>query len=211
MFKETLNKIRSLFKKEDKPEEKDLDSLEDILTEMQYTASEIDFSEYPDPEIIDNGADKTLLILDDMSNIKLLYNLDFKKIKDNFNKDVLKDFNIVYCLGNQAGFTAHKFILNTDTKIDYAILDITLGYGVKLISGEYIEFDGVDVFRELYIKNKDLNYIFCTAHSLNRKNPTVNSFFTKYEDIVKKNIKDNYVNKNSDRYLHIKNLLYSKE
>jgi len=204
-----FNRIKNLFKrKEDKSKSTSEIELDEILDSIQDGVDFIDYDTYPNPEIIDNNSDKTILFLDDIDNMWYLYNLDLNKIKEKYGHDVKKEFNIIKCFGETAGFTAHKFICKNYKKVDYAILDITLGYGVKLKNSEYVEYDGIDVFLKLYEKNPDMKFIFCTAHTLNIKNPTVGYFFKKFEKVTGLNFKDYYVSKNSDRYESIYKLLY---
>jgi hypothetical protein len=203
-----LKKIKDLFKKKVSEKINNESLLDDLLNGIQDGVEEIDYDKYPNPEIIDNGSDKTILFLDDMVNMWFLYDLDIHEIKDKYKKDVYEDFNIIKCFGREAGFTAHKFIFKNYKKVDFAILDITLGYGVKLLNGEYVEYDGIDVFLELYKRNPDMKFLFCTAHTLNIKNPTVGYFFKKFESETGLKFKDHYLNKNSKRSEAIYKLLY---
>jgi len=201
-----LNYIKELFFKKDK-KEKDTYA-DDMFDGIEVMEEDIDYSEYPDPIIIDSKQDKNILFLDDINNVWLLYEDDILTIKNIYGKDIYKDFNIIKCLNTTAGFTAHKFISTSNIKIDYAIIDITLGYGVKLNDGRYIEYDGIDVLLSLLKKNKDLKFIFSTAHSLNRKNATINYYFNKFEHATKLKFEDYYMNKNDERYKTIYKLLY---
>jgi len=186
------------------------EELDNLLCDIQENVSHIDFESYPDPEVIDNKKDKTIFFLDDINNMWYLYNKDIEEIKEKHDKNILEEFNIVKCFGQKAGFIAHKLTSNKHIKIDYAILDITLGYGVKLKNGEYVEYDGIDVFMKLYKDNPDLKFIFCTAHTLNIKNPTVGYYFKKFEDKTGLNFKDYYVSKNSNRKDPIFKMLYGE-
>jgi len=205
-----LNIFKRFFKKEKNDNNKEYNNkeLDKLLTDIQDGVESIDYDKYGNPGIsrVENG--KTILILDDIQNMWYLYGEDFKDIKRVYDKDVNEDFNIITCLGPKAGFIAHKFIHENYEHVDYAILDITLGYGVKLTNGDYVEYDGIDVFLELYKRNPDLKFIFCTAHTLNKKNPTVGFFFKKFEDATGLNFSNYYLNKNSERYKRIYELLY---
>ena len=205
-----FDKLKKLlnFKSKDSEEISDFDN---ILDDIQDSVVSIDYDRYPDPEIIDNGKEETILFLDDIPNMWYLYNTDMDRIKSEHGRDIRKEFNIIKCLGEKAGFTAHKFIFKDYKKVDYAILDITLGFGVKLTNSEYVEYDGIDVLLELYKRNPDMKFIFCTAHTLNKKNPTVGYFFKKFESATGLKFEDHYVNKNSDRYKDIFKLLYGED
>ena len=204
--------IKNLFNKKPIPQVTEIDDeLNDILEEMQDDVDIVDYSTYPDPVINNIGSDKTVLWLDDMTNMKTLYDLDVNKIKVSYNEDVNKDFNNISCFGKYAGFIAEKYMHMEEgdrLKVDYALVDITLGYGIKLTNGYYVEYDGVDIMLDLLKLNPDMKFMFCSAHTLNRKNPTVNHFFTKFEDATGLDISNYYINKNSDRYVDIHKLLY---
>ena len=205
-----MNFIKNLFSNKSTAQVTEIDDeLNDILEEMQDDVDIVDYSVYPDPDIKNIGSDKTILWLDDMTNMKVLYGLDINKVKNIYKEDINKDFNIINCFGKYAGFIAEKYIHSDDRlKIDYALVDITLGYGIKLTNGDYVEYDGVDIMLDLLKLNPDMKFMFCSAHTLNRKNPTVNGFFTKFEDATGLDISNYYINKNSDRYVDIHKLLY---
>jgi len=204
-----FNKIKNFFKLYKKETPLSEDALEDLLQGLQDGKAVVDYNDYPSPEIIENNKDKTIFFLDDISNMWYLYNSDIITIKKKHDVDLLKEFNIIKCFGEKAGFSAYKFTETEYRKVDYAILDITLGYGIKLRSGEYIEYDGIDIFLRLRELNPDIKFIFCTAHTLNKKNPTVGYFFDKFESNTGLKFKDYYLNKSSDRAAVIYNLLYN--
>ena len=149
----------------------------------------------------------TILILDDIPESITLYNSDFLRIGKRYNKNILEDLKIVYTIGRPAGYIAYKYIIEYPNTINYAILDITLGYIIKLEDGEYIELDGIDIAIYLLRHNTNIKFLFSTAHTLNRRNPTMEYYFKKFESETGLNIEDYYLNKNSDRAEKIYNMI----
>lgn len=135
----------------------------------------INYDEYKDLEFEDNGK-PILLIMDDMKLSKRIYETEFNKIKNTYNKDVREEFNIVWALGSTTGYETIKFLKKH--KVDYAILDITLCNPIRLSNGNYIEIDGIDVSACFRKYCPDGKFIFSTAHTLNPDN----SITTYYRD-----------------------------
>lgn len=209
MFKSIIKFFQIFFKKKDENEQGVVCELENGPSRPRgVIIDSIDYDEYEEPEIINHDGEKTLFILDDIPDSLTLYRIDFSNIKRRFKKNVDKDFKIVKCVGATAGFKAHKFINVEHNKIDYAILDITLGYIKKLNNGEYLEFDGVDIAIDILEDNPDAKILFSTAHTLNKRNPTMKYYFEKFENNTGKKIEDHYLHKNSERVTPIKGLLY---
>lgn len=141
----------------------------------------------------------TLLIVDDC-DINSLYGADFQMIKVGKNIDIYKLFNIYQATGCSCGVEAVKFINNN--KIDYAILDLTLGNFCKLNTGssKFIEIDGVDLGIAIKNKNPDVKMIFSTAHIFNTRYPEFQEYIDKFESNTTGKFITHYLNKlNDDR------------
>lgn len=171
-----------------------------------------DYSVFSDPIIEGNGKTLGLLIVDDATMTKYLYDSDFRKIKRELNKDILDEFKIFNAYGDKCGYVGYKAILNPSYNINYAILDITLGYPVRHESGLCLEIDGVDLAIKMLSKNPNSKFIFISAHTLNIRNPIMKKYIEKFNDITGLDMKDYYVNKSDSstisRYQAIYNLLY---
>lgn len=220
MFKVALSVVTYLFgyfktkKNEQAPE-----CVSDLTCSKRLTLAEliarIDFTTIPDPVITNETCGKTVLILDDIIESKLMYNTDFSKIKRKYKVDPNKDFRIVYANGSKAGYIAYRYVMDTNNPIDIALLDITLGGIIKFDDGNYIEIDGVDIAIELYKRNPDIKFVFATSHTLNRGASDMLYYFDKFEEATGENLCRYYLDKNNndkenDRALQIKKLLYGQ-
>lgn len=191
----------------------------DIIQNEKYKFKErlkdiedIDFEQFRMPSIRGNKeGKKSILLLDDLPFVINLYENNFKKIKRNYNVDVFEDFKLIYATESDCGGKILKYIyLDTlNHKIDYAILDITLGYICRTKNKKPIEIDGIDVALILLEKNPDLQFKFISAHTLNKHNKTMQMYFDKFEKNTNLNIEDYYINKNGDQITPIYELLYS--
>lgn len=156
---------------------------------------------------------KNVLIVDDLEDIDVLYLRAFKAIKvtnDKKNKErnVYKDFNVYSTFENNCGAIAFNFIKNN--RIDYAILDITLGYLTNLDNGKYVTIDGIDLAVEIWKRYPTCHVVFSTVHTCNQKNPTINKYFKKFNILTGKNLEDYYIEKNSEHlYEELEKFLYS--
>lgn len=170
--------------------------------------SEYDFDGIARPEVIDKGKEKTILVVDDVIYTNILYQSDFKKIKEKYNKDIEEDFNIVKCLGSTAGYSAYRYTIVEGHKVDIAIIDITLGYRVNIANKYYVEIDGIDLAYHLVQKYPDIKFIMCTAHTLNLNNSVVKRYYNKMGIYLNYNLEDKYLNKNDDRVEKLYELIY---
>lgn len=159
------------------------------------------FDDIDEPEIIDNGKDRSILFMDDLESQFDLYSIDFRRIKNHYDFDINDHYNIINCRGDFAGFIAWKYL--QENKVNLAVLDITLGKSVKLENGTYLAYDGIDIGLELERNHPSTFYKFCTAHPLNRKNKEIHSFINKYESESGNEINDFYFNKNDERHVII--------
>jgi len=184
-------------------------SREDMVGDIDYTA-------YPDVAITNPTGKRKLFILDDIPETQILYASDFDIIEKKHNKNIRKDFKIVKALGRTAGFTAHKYLVIEDhAKIDFAMLDLTLGYVIPVGEGEFIEFDGIDVAIDILEKNPDAKIIFLTAHTIDIKNsavvPVIKMYSEKYFEYTGLDLLKQCVPKDGDRVSAVIELLYSEK
>lgn len=169
----------------------------------QYTRSElidmIDVDKYPDVEYMNeyDPNKPTILIMDDIPDTYSLYQIDFNKIKIKYKEDIFGNYNVVAALGHEAGFIAYKYIMS-NKRLDYAILDITIGSIVKFDNGEYLDIDGVDIGLVI-LQNTKAKILFSTAHTLNRKNMVMEYYITKFEEYNDEDISKYAISKNNDR------------
>jgi len=144
-------------------------------------------------------ADKSILLMDDFVEQFTLYELDFNRVKRQYEFDILKEFKVYEAMGAYAGFTTHKLLEEIDN-LNIAVLDMTLEMSIKLSNGEIIEYDGVDIAIEILEKFPDCQIVFCTAHSLNKRDPVMSQYITKFEDKTKLKFDDFYMSKADLRY-----------
>lgn len=208
MFANTFNYLKNkLFGiKEENKNDFEFKKVEKIPNEILLMG--IDYSRVPLPNIVNETAEKSLLIVDDYELTSVLYANDFTKIKEEYNKDVEQDYKVIRCLDKDSGLQAFKLICMDKVKIDYALLDLTLGCLIKLPNKQFAEVDGADL--GIYIKqqNPDAVIRFITMHTMNLDNFVVTSYRDK---LAKHNIDlvSLYIDKNgSDRHKDIYNLLY---
>lgn len=209
MFKNTFNYLKNkLFgiKEEDK-NDFEFKKVEKIPNEILLM--DIDYTKVPEPNIVNPNGEKSLLIVDDYELTSVLYANDFSKIKEDYNKDVEQDFKVIRCLDKDSGLQAFKLVYMDKVKIDYALLDLTLGCLIKLPNKQFAEVDGADL--GIYIKQQNPNAVirFITMHTMNLDNFVVTSYRDK---LAKHNIDlvSLYIDKNgSNRHKDIYNLLYN--
>ena len=159
----------------------------------------IDFVKFNLPKVDYNNKDESIFLLDDIELSELLYRADFDLIKDVYNLNIEENYNLILSLGPACGYSAIKYIRNSDIKITHAILDLTLGHIEIMDNGAFIEIDGVDIAIELYKHNPDVKVLFSTAHSLDNRNNTVKYYFTKFKENTGKSLENHYLNKNGNR------------
>lgn len=167
----------------------------------------IDWSKVPDPEIDNPDAKESILLLDDINFTDMLYEEDFNKIKKNNNLDITKEYKLVKCLGEQAGFMAYKYSVINKNSVDFGILDITLGNRIKINDEWMMELDGIDIAKYLSEVNPNFKYVLCTAHTLNKSASTIKTYNEKCKKIFGYEMDQVYLNKNIDRYETIYKLL----
>lgn len=192
--------VLNIFKsKEEKIVNADTIIADELMEDNKLTRVDcVDYDTFPNPLMHKGKSDLVLLTLDDITESDFLFNIDFQEIYNITRFDPQEVFTTVKCLGPEAGFIAHKYLLDA-YKIDYAVLDITLGYSIKLNNGSYIEYDGVDIALEIMEKFPNAKIAFCSAHAMNRDNNMINKFIDKFEKTTGMNIDKHYINKNGDR------------
>lgn len=186
--------------------EKTVNNIKENSTDKKYdTLTKIDLSRYKDEEYL-NPYDvnkKTIILVDDLTATKVLYEIAFSEIKRRHKIDVTEDYNIVFFFGKNVGFSVIKF-LNKDINIDYAILDITIDTLAKF-DDEYIELDGVDIAIAIANKNATTKIMFNSAHTMNPRNLTVSEFIEKY----KKHFKDDMYKYTIDKLVDMNQAIYN--
>lgn len=192
--------------------ERDIDVKLDTDPKRDHLIKIFNFSKYPDPEISSNDKSKTILLVDDVETTKSLHKADFKKIKNKYNLDIDKEFNIVRVYGSICGFIAYKYLLETDVESNmfpsHLILDIKYGVQERDDSGLYLELDGIDLAIKAMSLKKDINLKFLSGHTLNKHNPIISTYIEKFYNIYNKDINEYYIYKNEDRVLAIKDFLF---
>jgi len=208
MFTKFIFLIKNFFtKKMLSPVESNIVTIPSIPREILIDT--LDYSGFDDPTImLGKNSKKTLLIMDDIRESWLLYNVDINRIQKKYNIDLKNEFNIALAFGETAGFIAYKFIAITKHKVDYAILDMSLGYTLKLEDGNYLELDGIDIAIELIKHNPDIKFVISTVHTMNKRMPTLANYFNKFETVTGRKLMDHYLDKNGNRYLDIYNWIY---
>lgn len=171
--------------------------------------SKIDYSNIGEVEIINPNGTKTILTLDDIPYTSFLYYEDASKIKEKYQLDIYNTFKVVRCLGPNAGLLAYKYFVIDKNPVDYGILDITLGQRINVTGSWYMELDGIDIAKYLREINPNFKFVLCTAHTVNKTNYIINTYNKKCLKIFKQELDSFYLNKNSDRYINIYNLLNS--
>jgi len=179
-----------------------------FYAEYDNDDSHIEPHEARPPTIYGNvNATKIMLLVDDQESVFYLYDLDFESIKKRFGYDILEEFKIVRCDGNDAGFTASKYIQSVDNEIVVGILDLTLGTIVKLSNGKMLLRDGVDLALELIDLHPRCKIGICTAHMLNDENPAIMALTRKFNKATGRKLLDYAFSKNGDRPQYIFNLI----
>lgn len=135
---------------------------------------------------------KTILFIDDLVPMNIIYEKYIEKIKDTHNIDLESYFNIIKFYENKAGIKALKTI--KDYYIDISFLDITLGYLYKY-ENEYYEISGIDVGIMQYLKNNNSEIYFLTAHSLNTDNYFINKYIEKFKFYTGLNLNNHIISK----------------
>jgi len=190
--------IKNLFRREEVIVESDLKFIKKDLP------VDIDYDTFDDVEMMSNDKDKfNMLLMDDFLEQFTLYDLDFKKIKREYFYDVKDKINIIKAAGKYAGFMTYKLLKSNKIRIDFALLDLTLETSIKISNGDIIEYDGIDIAFELLDRNKDCIILFCTAHSLNKKDPLMSFYIKKFEERTNLNFDDFYMSKASIRHKRI--------
>lgn len=179
-----------------------------VIKTREEILKEINLDNYQDEVYLNEFKEgrPTILILDDLPSTEILYSIDFRNIKEEFELDIENKFNIIMIYNRKAGFAALKF-LKKNIKIDYAILDITIDSLEKFDNGDFLDLDGIDIGIELHKINPNVKIKFSSAHTLNIKNNLMLEYITKYEGYFKNSITEHSIDKNSTRYKVLYNFL----
>lgn len=208
---DVFKKITRFFVKEE-PKEEVVEAVESPLEDDSIELVEkamlaTNLNLVPQPDIINPEGTKTLMFLDDISHTEILYSGDIRKVKTDYNLEIDKDFKIVMCLGEKAPLIAYKYAVSNDNKIDYGILDITLGCHYNL-NGRLVTVDGIDIAILLKRSNPNFKFLLCTAHTLNKTNTVVLRYREKLINHFGFDLEQYYLNKNDRETYKIKGLLY---
>lgn len=215
IVKKVKDKLDNLIEedKENEVDDKKMDYIYDpTLIPTRDIIETIDFSTIQQPIILNDDLNKpTVIVIDDVACTDIMYKQDIKKMSEIYHVDPYKDFRLIKCIGEQAGLQAYKYAVIENNKIDYGIIDITLGHQLRVMDGYYMEMDGIDVAYYLKQVNPNFNFLLCTAHTLNRNN----SVITKYDNKMIKNfntkLETYYLNKNSYRVDKFYQLVYGNK
>jgi len=202
MFKRFLNLFNRIRDKDTGKKEYKKKKLNNIVLpdEIDKSIPEFSLDNFPDP-YVDGNIDSScsFLIMDDLPETFYLYERDFEDIKKATGIDIKKDFKIVKCVGDDAGFIAKKYVKNSKDELVLAILDITLGKMYKIEDGTIVRCDGVDVAVDIFKKYPNCDVRFCSAHRLSRDNAEIKKFITKFENATNYKIEDYFFGKKSNR------------
>lgn len=147
-----------------KPTEIQVEEVETYIPDVEY--------------VIDNRHKNApvVLIMDDFKGMVMLIKDELKRVSC---CDIYENFTIVIATGEFAGFSVEKEI-DKGLIVDIGFLDITLG---GVIGG--LEYDGIDI--AIMVKNSNPKSLvkFVTGHTLNRKNPEIFQFITRFENYFK--------------------------
>lgn len=207
---EILNKIKSFFFKSNVKEE----DIKEVGNSKRYASlleckcmDRINLNQYP-PIVIgsekkkDNANRNTkeidkdlpiLLFVEDYEDMRSAYRIVLNNISKQVGKSVYDSFNICEAYGKFCGGTALKFV--NETKVDYAILDITLGEVINVNEGGYVFINGIDIAIEILKKNPEAKILFLTGHTLNDRYPAFKEYIEKFRKHTGKNIIDHYLKK----------------
>lgn len=153
----------------------------DLTTEEMLNL--LDYSKYIKPEFINgyNKNKKTIILLDDLMPTKFLYEIAINEMDKQYKDKFFDKFNVVYFFGKNIGFSFINFLRTSGIKIDYAVLDITINTYTK-VGNTTLDLDGVDLAIELDKKYPECSLLFNSAHTMNKRNPTVSNFMSKFEN-----------------------------
>lgn len=194
-----INFIKGLFKKPD----------EEVISYLKPEDIKIEDNHIDIPVIsVSNNCNYNdrplILLMDDYPGVISLLHDDMKYTD--------KEYKDKYCFlestGNFAAFSVIDYLQREDhKKIDIAFLDITLG-GIIVKNGKVTEYDGVDVAIGILKDNPDAKIKFITGHTINRKNPELFKFITKFETFTGKEIDSFVIPKNASRIDSIAEVLF---
>ena len=166
-----------------------------------------DYNLVPEPVIEGNVDGKKIILVDDVVQTNILYTIDIKKINQLYSVDFLKEFCLVKCFGQYAGFTAYKYAVLEKHQVDYGIFDLTLGHIIN-VDNNILEVDGIDICYAIKQVSPKMNFLLCTAHTLNKNSLTMKKFSKKCLNGLNVKLSSRYMNKNSDRYSRIGSMVY---
>jgi len=206
-----FSKLKKLFVKEEEDNSYLYDDDIPQPEDNDNTVYGFTYDNIADPIIEGNvNSKKVLLIVDDLEVVFDLFAIDFKNIKKRFDVDILAEYKVVKCSGQDAGFIAHKYLMDPKDELVYSLLDITLGRMIKTEHDGILSYDGVDIAIELMENYPDCKIKFCTAHRVDGDNDLY-KFVNKFREFTKLDLKDYTFTKLDDRVQHIYELINDGE
>ena len=131
-------------------------------------------------KIVGNGK-KNLLVVDDSVGIISL-------VKDAIDElGITEEHNIIAFSSAYAGVAFEYFQRKCPVKIDAAIIDLVFGGVVRHKDGT-LKIEGMDVFRRVYERNPNVQFLFYTGNSLNRHMPKAKRIMDAFRDITGRDI-----------------------
>jgi len=175
----------------------------EVEEEMSYTKPEQVKVNRIQPEIIapicrgDYSKEKpSLLVLDDQVGV---VNTVIGELEEIEGIDIHEEFNVLASSGKYAAFGIEKFMSEPACQnIQLAFVDITLG---GIIDG--IEYDGIDVAKELKKNNPHCEVYFLTGHTMNSKVSVIFDYVNKFKDYFGSDIDELEIENGQEKYVHI--------
>lgn len=160
------------------------------------------------PVILNPEGSKTLLILNDVPEATLLFNMDIDQIYKETGIDINKEFKIVLCNGRYSNIAAYKYA--KEHKIDKALLDIVVVDSIISHKFGYMELDGFDVAAEIEKYNPQCHLAIWSNIVLSINSNQIKRYLKKVQSLDIKNILNYYINRNSlDRPNRLKEFLFT--
>ena len=214
MFSKLKEKIKSFWKRNSKKTgdiaiydiEDKIPPQPEMVTSKTEILDKIDLKAVGDPIVMNNGGNKTLLVVNDIPTTLKLLELDFKTIKTEYHKDILNTYKVVICTGRHANLMAYKYLLNNH--VDKALVDIVLSDSIIRMDDTFIEFNGFDVAEEIKKRNNESEIGIYTSIELNSTLDMMQKYLSAFKRLARENVIDKYININlSDRTSQLNSML----
>lgn len=214
MFSKLKEKIKSLWKRNSKKTgdiaiydiEDKIPPQPEMVTSKTEILDKIDLKAVSDPIVMNNGGNKTLLVVNDIPTTLKLLELDFKTIKTEYHKDIVNTYKVVICTGRHANLMAYKYLLNNH--VDKALVDIVLSDSIIRMDDTFIEFNGFDIAEEIKKRNNESEIGIYTSIELNSTLDMMQKYLSAFKRLARENVIDKYININlSDRTSQLNSML----